>query len=79
MSACRFSTLFSFASTQHPIKGRRAPSIALGCKTKFIGVNNLPTAVGFFDYEPDTVTAYDVGSKNRFLDDRLQVQVWSRD
>ncbi|HEY2017332.1 MAG TPA: hypothetical protein VGH38_27695, partial [Bryobacteraceae bacterium] len=34
-------------------------------------VNNLPTAVGFFDYEPDTVTAYDVGSKNRFLDDRF--------
>jgi hypothetical protein len=42
------------------------------------GVNNLPTAVGFFDYEPDTATAYDVGSKNRFLDDRLQVQVWSK-
>jgi hypothetical protein len=42
------------------------------------GVNNLPTAVGFFDYEPDTVTAYDVGSKNRFLDDRLQAQVWSK-
>lgn len=25
------------------------------------GVNNLPAAVGFFDYEPVTVTAYDAG------------------
>ena len=31
------------------------------------GVNNLPTAVGFFDYEPDTVTAYDVGAKKCIL------------
>jgi hypothetical protein len=28
---------------------------------------------GAFDYEPDAVMAYDVGPKNRFLDDRLQV------
>jgi hypothetical protein len=28
---------------------------------------------GAFADEPDTITAYDVGSKNRFLDDRRQV------
>ncbi len=40
------------------------------------GVNNLPTAVGLSTYEPDTITAYDLGSKNRFLDDRPEVNAY---
>ena len=33
------------------------------------------TSVGFETYEPETITAYTVGSKNRFLDNRLQLNV----
>lgn len=40
------------------------------------GLNILPVAAGFSDaYEPETVIAYEAGSKNRFLDQRLQVNV----
>jgi iron complex outermembrane recepter protein len=37
------------------------------------GVNNLPAAAGLTTYSPETIDAWQFGSKNRFLDDRLQV------
>ncbi len=37
------------------------------------GVNNLPTAVGLSTYLPETIKAVELGSKNRFLEDRLQI------
>jgi iron complex outermembrane receptor protein len=37
------------------------------------GVNNLPAVAGLSTYAPETIDAWQVGSKNRFLDDRLQV------
>ena len=33
------------------------------------------TAVGFETYQPETITAYTIGSKNRFLDNRLQLNL----
>ena len=33
------------------------------------------TAVGFNTYLPETITAYTIGSKNRFLDNRLQLNL----
>ena len=39
------------------------------------GLNNLPAAAGLSTYEPETITAYEVGSKNRFADNRVQVNV----
>jgi iron complex outermembrane receptor protein len=32
-------------------------------------------AVGFDTYQPETLTAYEIGAKNRFLDNRLQINV----
>ncbi len=38
------------------------------------GVNNLPAAAtGLLTYAPETILAYEIGSKNRFFDGRLQV------
>jgi len=38
------------------------------------GVNQVPPGLGLSEvYDPETVMAYQVGSKNRFLDDRLQI------
>jgi iron complex outermembrane receptor protein len=37
------------------------------------GTNNLPAATGLVTYAPETITAVEVGSKNRFLDDHLQI------
>lgn len=37
------------------------------------GVNNLPSASGMSTYAPETILAYEFGSKNRFLDDRVQL------
>ncbi len=37
------------------------------------GVNNLPAAAGLSTYAPETIKAYEAGSKNRFFEDRLQV------
>jgi iron complex outermembrane receptor protein len=40
------------------------------------GINILPAAASDFAvYKPETITAVEVGSKNRFLDNRLQVNV----
>ena len=37
------------------------------------GVNNLPAATGLTAYDPEEITAYELGSKNRFFDSHLQV------
>jgi iron complex outermembrane recepter protein len=38
------------------------------------GTNNLPAAaVGLTTYDPETITAIEIGSKNRFLNNRLQI------
>jgi iron complex outermembrane receptor protein len=37
------------------------------------GVNNLPAITGLQTYGPETITAVELGSKNRFLGDRLQI------
>ncbi len=37
------------------------------------GVNDLPASTGLGTYAPETVLAEEVGSKNRFLDGRLQI------
>jgi iron complex outermembrane recepter protein len=39
------------------------------------GVNNLPAVSGITTYAPETITAYQAGSKNRFLEDRVQVNL----
>ncbi len=39
------------------------------------GLNNLPADIGLTTYQPEKITAYELGSKNRFLDDRLQVNL----
>jgi iron complex outermembrane receptor protein len=39
------------------------------------GLNNLPSEIGVSTYDPETVTAYELGSKNRFVEDRVQVNV----
>lgn len=39
------------------------------------GLNNLPAAAGLSTYQPEKITAYEIGSKNRFLNDRLQVNL----
>jgi iron complex outermembrane receptor protein len=37
------------------------------------GINNLPPGTGLTTYAPETITAVEVGSKNRFFDDHLQI------
>jgi iron complex outermembrane receptor protein len=37
------------------------------------GVNNLPASIGITTYKPETITAYEIGSKNRLLDNRIQI------
>lgn len=39
------------------------------------GLNNLPADVGLTTYAPEEITAYELGSKNRFVDDRVQVNL----
>jgi iron complex outermembrane receptor protein len=39
------------------------------------GLNNLPADVGVATYEPEKITAYEIGSKNRFVDNRVQVNL----
>jgi len=39
------------------------------------GVNNLPASIGLTTYAPETITAYEIGSKNRFADNRIQVNL----
>jgi iron complex outermembrane receptor protein len=39
------------------------------------GINNLPAAIGINTYAPEKITAYEVGSKNRFFDNRAQLNV----
>ena len=39
------------------------------------GLNNLPAASGITTYQPETITAYEIGSKNRFANNRVQVNV----
>jgi len=39
------------------------------------GLNNLPTIGGLTTYQPEKIIAYEIGSKNRFLDNRLQVNL----
>jgi iron complex outermembrane receptor protein len=39
------------------------------------GLNNLPAAAGLSTYLPETITAYEIGSKNRFADNRVQLNV----
>lgn len=39
------------------------------------GLNNLPAAANLTTYKPETITAYEVGSKNRFDDGRVQVNL----
>jgi iron complex outermembrane receptor protein len=39
------------------------------------GLNNLPAATGLSTYAPETVIAYEAGSKNRFFEDTLQVNL----
>jgi len=39
------------------------------------GLNNLPADVGVTTYAPETVTAFELGSKNRFAEDRAQVNL----
>jgi iron complex outermembrane receptor protein len=39
------------------------------------GLNNLPAAAGLSTYDPETITAYELGSKNRFADNRAQLNI----
>jgi len=39
------------------------------------GINNLPADIGVNTYEPEKITAYEIGSKNRFVDNRLQINL----
>jgi len=39
------------------------------------GVNNLPTNTGITTYAPEKITAYEIGSKNRFFDNRVQANL----
>lgn len=39
------------------------------------GLNNLPADVGVTTYKPEQITAFELGSKNRFAEDRAQVNV----
>ena len=39
------------------------------------GLNNLPANIGITTYEPEKITAYEIGSKNRFLENRVQVNL----
>ncbi len=37
------------------------------------GINNLPAEAGLSTYAPETIKAYELGSKNRFFADQLQI------
>jgi len=37
------------------------------------GLNNLPADIGLSTYQPEQITAYELGSKNRFAGDRVQL------
>jgi iron complex outermembrane recepter protein len=39
------------------------------------GINNLPTDLGITEYQPEKITAYEIGSKNRFFDNRAQINL----
>jgi iron complex outermembrane recepter protein len=39
------------------------------------GINNLPADIGVNTYAPEKITAYEIGSKNRFVDNRVQVNL----
>jgi iron complex outermembrane receptor protein len=39
------------------------------------GINNLPASIGIDTYKPEKITAYEIGSKNRFVDNRVQVNL----
>jgi iron complex outermembrane receptor protein len=39
------------------------------------GINNLPADIGINTYQPEKITAYEIGSKNRFVDNRVQVNL----
>jgi iron complex outermembrane receptor protein len=39
------------------------------------GLNNLPASSGLSTYQPEKITAFEVGLKNRFFDNRLQLNL----
>jgi iron complex outermembrane receptor protein len=48
--------------------------VKYGTGYKAGGFSTLP-GVGTFDFDPETITAYEIGAKNRFLGNRLQLNL----